>query len=738
MWDTLTLPLRAGGSMSLNRDVLGVRNAGSDTMLIYVEPQYCLSKRALVERGDTPTYIANYRSLPGVGSRSRERLLRGRRRRRSWHWNTTPDFAFSPSHSLASLRRRRRTPLLSSFLLSSFLLSFFLLFFFLLNGVLGCCPHPQIGRWCSCDMAGQYPPLFSVPCLFDQLSLFPLLGCDSNFLIWGKIPISPYWVLKILLPKGKMKRGVDENNKGPMFPRLHVNDTEKGGPRAPPRNKMALYEQLSIPSQRLNGGQPINPNPTSSSQGGMSQRGSFFPHHQTRSPHPVDKINNRYSDLNNQEQKKKQEDDDFRVPILNQQSGINLDCNQNHQNKDNEGLSPLISSFSGRFTNTQRNNPQDLTKYGLNQSLKQSSKDGGSSFDHRNGLSNSMRLQSNVEQEANDVINGDSVSETSMVDSVSDADISPDDVVGVIGQKQFWKARRAMVNQQRLFGVQVFELHRLIKVQKLIAGLPQPMVEDNNNTFPQKVSPIPIKKIPIPLLDHVLKSSTIPPKVKDSHEKSKDDTRELEFTADNAYEKASLSSVQNNSGPGPGPGPGPMFSGYPLPPPDPRMGLWGPGHQWLIPVMSPSEGLIYKPCYPGPSPPASSPMFCQSMVNHGVPQPHYQWPTGFPSMAPPPTHNYFPPYNTTSGNEDTRYKSAHACNNTDVQVSTASSLSENREVLPLPLPLFPTCPLSEGGGGLEPISRVIRVVPRNAQLANESVARIFKSIQDERKRQDPV
>ncbi|KAL4559218.1 hypothetical protein LXL04_031352 [Taraxacum kok-saghyz] len=55
-----------------------VRNAGSDTMLIYVEPQYylskralleiyvepqdCLSKRALVERRDTPTYIATYKS----------------------------------------------------------------------------------------------------------------------------------------------------------------------------------------------------------------------------------------------------------------------------------------------------------------------------------------------------------------------------------------------------------------------------------------------------------------------------------------------------------------------------------------------------------------------------------------------------------------------------------------------------------------------------------------------------
>ena len=50
-----------------------------------------------------------------------------------------------------------------------------------------------------------------------------------------------------------MKAGKDEEKiMGPMFPRLHVNDTEKGGPRAPPRNKMALYEQLSIPSQRFN------------------------------------------------------------------------------------------------------------------------------------------------------------------------------------------------------------------------------------------------------------------------------------------------------------------------------------------------------------------------------------------------------------------------------------------------------------------------------------------------------
>lgn len=40
---------------------------------------------------------------------------------------------------------------------------------------------------------------------------------------------------------------------------------------------------------------------------------------------------------------------------------------------------------------------------------------------------------------------GDCLSETSMVDSISGFDFSPDDVVGVIGQKHFWKARRAIV-----------------------------------------------------------------------------------------------------------------------------------------------------------------------------------------------------------------------------------------------------------------------------------------------------
>lgn len=112
-----------------------------------------------------------------------------------------------------------------------------------------------------------------------------------------------------------------------------------------------------------------------------------------------------------------------------------------------------------------------------------------------------------------------------------------------------------------------------------------------NDAFLGKLAKIsPIKKIP---LEYVLKPSLNIPKLKDNHEKLKNNTRE--FSAENAVEKTSLSSVQNSCWS--------TFTGYQLPPSDPKMGSWSlsqwPGHQWLIPVMSPSEGLIYKP-YPGP------------------------------------------------------------------------------------------------------------------------------------------
>ncbi|GJW97632.1 early flowering 3-like protein, partial [Tanacetum coccineum] len=192
-------------------------------------------------------------------------------------------------------------------------------------------------------------------------------------------------------------------------------------------------------------------------------------------------------------------------------------------------------------------------------------------------------------------------------------------------------------------------------VQRLIAGSPHLLVDDNGFIAkPPKVTPI--KKLPI---EYVLKPTVNTPKYKPDIEKPNDD---LEFSAENAVGKASLSSVQNGSQttnciP---------FGGNPLPPPsDQNMGSWNynppPGHQWLIPVMTPSEGLVYKP-YPGPGfmsqvyggcgPPVSMPpIIGHNFPNYGVPPPsdhHYEGPTGAHPFAPPPpppsSHGYFPAY----------------------------------------------------------------------------------------------
>lgn len=155
----------------------------------------------------------------------------------------------------------------------------------------------------------------------------------------------------------------------------------------------------------------------------MSERSSLLPRQQTRTVHTADKTNNRYTDLNNhplqQDQKKNQEDEDYTVPIFV------------HQNKDNKAHSPFKSPFLDRLKNvkkaSERSNSRDLDKETIS----------------------AVRAVREVEQEVvrslNDHVNGDTVSETSMVDSISGAEISPDDVMGIIGQKHFWKARRAIV-----------------------------------------------------------------------------------------------------------------------------------------------------------------------------------------------------------------------------------------------------------------------------------------------------
>ncbi|KAK7351258.1 hypothetical protein VNO77_10571 [Canavalia gladiata] len=712
-----------------------------------------------------------------------------------------------------------------------------------------------------------------------------------------------------------MKRGKeDEKVMGPMFPRLHVNDTEKGGPRAPPRNKMALYEQFSIPSQRFSSGVlPLNPNsssntapPGSSSQGTVPERNYVFPGHLPPQV-PVrrgEKYSSRQSEgvnLNASvvqvEQRKKVDEDDFRVPVFIH-SRIGQSNEKNVESFDGKKLTPTGSRYFGcsvagqnerdpkQFSSSPVNMKKDVRSEtdGLPQAstnkeqplmpirnmsaeenidtlVRQAKATPNQEFQDchvskLNRLRQSdvcLRQDCGLESQPNDIGHGgclveptretdkgnalianqtspaeafndtelhdtmtgspiqrgklnksDNVSKISRVDDLSTLKISPDDVVGIIGQKHFWKARRAIANQQRVFAVQVFELHRLIKVQQLIAGSPDVLLDDDaflGKSPPKGSTP---KKLS---LEYVVKPRQQNLKRKDDSEKL---NHKMECSAENAVGKTSLSSVKNGS----------HLSNYTPFPGNPHqanvaadsgMGPWcfhqSPGHQWLIPVMIPSEGLVYKP-YPGPGftgtmcggcgpfgPAAMGGTFMNPA--YGIPTSHQG--IGVPPDTPPGSHAYFPPYgmpvmnrtmsesaveqvnqfsalgscghnghlpggeanlntnNQSSSNLPVQKNGAishvmkyQASKEFELQGSTASSpgetargistgqIAEGRDVLPLfpMVPAEPECAPQSLEIGQQ--TRVIKVVPHNRRSATESAARIFRSIQEERKQNDPV
>ncbi|KAL3701809.1 hypothetical protein R1sor_019831 [Riccia sorocarpa] len=82
-------------------------------------------------------------------------------------------------------------------------------------------------------------------------------------------------------------------------------------------------------------------------------------------------------------------------------------------------------------------------------------------------------------------------SDASMVDAASSGKITPKDLINSVGQQGFWSARKLLQRQQMIFSSQVFELHRLIKVQQMLAS-PESEVEEEEPT----TSPSPIESPP--------------------------------------------------------------------------------------------------------------------------------------------------------------------------------------------------------------------------------------------------
>lgn len=633
-----------------------------------------------------------------------------------------------------------------------------------------------------------------------------------------------------------MKRGEEEEKRvEPMFPRLHVKDAaDKGGPRAPPRNKMALYEQLSIPSShRFTDSLPRHTN-TSFPPSGPSNQPCGVERRNLTSQQLDSSASGRVTQMSflenvttlpHQRKKTVREEDDFAVPVYtNNNSSTRLQRNPGGRTKSEKrmggskrhsvdssatrGMMDLEKSASGCERANDASSRQESRK------SSRLDQDGGGDtagvmetddgVESHGGNPGEYCTSGRYDDSMQHIINGEACDddEDLMVDSsVSSVDVSPDEVVGVLGQKRFWKARKAIANQQRIFAVQLFELHRLIKVQRLIASSSDVLLDEHSYLGKVAAKSFPVKKL-LPS-EFIVKPPPLPKHRSSDYSEKTGQHKMTECSAENVVVGKSSNQPSNYMPFATNPPPavnGCYYPPQPLPPS-------GGNQQWLIPVMSPSEGLIYKP-HPGPG----GPPVCGGYYGHFMPapmimgsfmggggggSPPFHPAVGFPSHG----NGYFPPYGIMPtmmnpygpGQQQQQQQQPNEQMNQFVHpgnlqyasaVNTQQPSSVNEEVSQQHQPTIPRArksrqrstgssspsgtnsfrPLSvvdhdddnnepngemmtttttttrttvtqttrDGGG----VTRVIKVVPHNAKLASENAARIFRSIQEERKHYD--
>ncbi|XP_074556136.1 protein EARLY FLOWERING 3-like isoform X2 [Curcuma longa] len=477
----------------------------------------------------------------------------------------------------------------------------------------------------------------------------------------------------------------------PLFPRLHLNNADKRGPRAPPRNKMVLYERHNVPSQRF--GQPSSAMP--------------LPHHNASLPIPS----------NSSSQAGLHERDFlslFRMPVSTpvlpseivdswSSSMIN-----HHSRKGDRPLNGLNYGNSSIMDLLQ----QQSFNCSYEKKLNQASYFGAPTF-IQNGDHSQWRLRaitlynSNSDKSVKEngflgIGDSDRNNETSQVsteDPKYGLEIGPDKLTCLIGEQQFWKIQRVIINQQRVFTFQVAELHRLTKVQKWFAGSAHLLLEENPYLSKSSVK-APLK---IPLLD----SNSI---AQQDAMKQKDDQRK-------PYSKSD--SHQN-----------PWYF-------HPQL------NRWLVPIVSPSEGLVYKPCT-GYCAPSGVPPVARGFVNTTFSVPavtsikSYTWSSCNMSLSRSEaiTSCSLP----SSGAITSCSKELQASKITELQGSSASNpheetLIEARQTMTLfPVAAFEG-PLScsSESNGQECQTRPIKPVPYKASSVSAS---ILQSTQAKRQKQD--
>ncbi|KAL1559125.1 protein EARLY FLOWERING 3-like isoform X1 [Salvia divinorum] len=381
--------------------------------------------------------------------------------------------------------------------------------------------------------------------------------------------------------------------------------------------------------------------------------------------------------------------------------------------------------------------------------------------DHSSPLAGGCDQQANIDNLSLKI--GDAVNREETSDSCTED--TSDEVVRVLDQRVFLKARKTMVHQQKMFSLQVFELHRLVTVQRCIARSPQLLHETTFDPNMPSIKFPPISKLlyvsPVDSTPAIAKEKVDPPK--------------SNVGMDCGLLPLPTSDVEK----------GILAPHKPLPTPasiaiDPKLAPWclpvPTGNQWLVPVRSPLEGLIYKP-YPGPCFPTvgfmapvygNCPPISLSSVGGptygGIPPPNEQTNGGFCStelrqsyLQPYPmpllssagaqaaeldkslSSNFFMPNQIRCkvSNQSVVVSECganlHRSNGSEMQGSTRTETSHPEILEGDTLLLFPTTPSLQRN---EQRVQAIKVVPRNGLSASASAARIFQSIQEERRQQE--
>ncbi|KAK8592569.1 hypothetical protein V6N13_063142 [Hibiscus sabdariffa] len=621
----------------------------------------------------------------------------------------------------------------------------------------------------------------------------------------------------------------------PLFPRLHVNESDQGGQRAPPRNKMALYGHLNVPSQRFESGSlsMLLPNncsvpSISSSHGGGDESSMFMPFYNSHESSilvdkfhshsvPVTKLKGNqerksmdttpaipqvsksstlqplnFSDYKKFSTRKLGFGDDLMLPtpIL---SGIdkNFSCSQQskgpesfskmNQGEDHRDLMERPNSipstkcssvdlwnredgWNAQLHNEHRTAHDDMIfreniLVGSDRCVENGSKVGNESCLREslgvdNGSSNMLENKS----KAGAISRNKNGRGASMVKSISPLDICPDDVAGIVGEKHFREIRRDIVKSPQMVLEDSLNVSSIKKSPSNYVLEPPLVLKDNSHKPSigiKRASDDAVAKLPLPFaIDDTNKGQ------------GKHRPRDVSFSGN----PLSTSTDENTS---------------------PSRCCFSPtGNQWLVPIMSHSEGLVYKP-YTGPCPPTVgflAPIYgnCGGIPNashelsdsgqHGIGilpgnpplGPTYFLHYGMPVSNPPVSSlaveqissfngfgskgnqfstsdaSFATPWQSSCSMSSEMSQAISYCarklpelieNETQASVGSSPSPSKRakRDALPL-FPTEPTMPTSNHDGRISTSrEQPIKVVPHNPISATESAARIFQSIQEERK-----